>query len=112
MGDLTMAGLGRAAAVATAVGAARAGTPVLEKLAVCVVVVAATITATLYATGRMRNEPAGAPAYPTGVPVAEIESYCAEQHETRDYQGRAECIGGQINGYLWLLQHQVAGHAG
>ena len=106
-----MAGLWLAAAVAAAVGAAKAGTPVLEKLAVRVVV-ATTITATLYATGRMRNEPAGTPAYPTGVPVAEIESYCAEQHETRDYQGRAEGIGGQINGYLWLLQHQAAARAG
>ena len=110
MGDLTMAGLWLAAAVAAAVAAARAGTPVLQKLAVCVAI-AGTITATLYATGQMRNEPAGAPAYPTAVPVAEIESYCAEQHETRDYQGRAECIGGHINGYLWLLQHQAAVHA-
>ena len=111
MGDLTMAGLWLAAAVAAAVGAARAGTPVLKSWR--------------YAwqsqprsprrctppdgcgTSRRRRRPTR-----QGVPVSEIEGYCDGQHETRDYQGRAECIGGQINGYLWLLQHQAAARAG
>ena len=109
MGNLTIAGLCLAAAATAAAAAAMAKTRGLKTLAVCVATVA-TIMAVMYATGRRPGEPAQA-TYPAGVPLAEIESFCAEQHDPRDYRGRAECIGGQINGYLWLLQHREAARA-